>query len=210
MNQEALLNEYLYLQDIHLRCDTLPFFKIPRPYSYNNPASSDFRCIIAPSVDPKQASGIRQLPFRPIVSEDLFSFPRATYAMERVLSLPPNLTRILRNAYFPQAYISPGPKICRLYPGKSYPSTPGRFFNSENFPLDVARYTHLRDSSDVEFPELSEVAEGIGEMLGRFHFIGGYNARDVEFVLGGNVYTGFSFYLIDFNQVSFIYIYISV
>lgn len=135
---------------------------------------------------------------------------RATYAMERVLSLPPNLTRILRNAYFPQAYISPGPKICRLYLGKSYPSTPGRFFNSENFPLDVARYTHLRDSSDVEFPELSEVAEGIGEMLGRFHFIGGYNARDVEFVLGGNVYTGFSFYLIDFNQVSFIYIYISV
>lgn len=93
--------------------------------------------------------------------------------------------------------------LCRVYLRKVYPATPGRFFNSANFPLDAARYNNLRESTptNMELPDLLEVAAGMGEMLGRIHFMGGYDARDIEFVLGGDGFSGFSLYVIDFNQI---------
>lgn len=141
---------------------------------------------------------------RPIIIQQLFSpFSRATYAMDRVDFIPLYASQILRHAYFPPAYDGSGPTLCRLYLSKPYPATLGRFFSSANFPLDAMRYTHLRESipANVELPELSEVASGMGEMLGHLHFIGRYDARDVEIVLGGDGFSGFSFNLIDFNQV---------
>lgn len=63
---------------------------------------------------------------------------------------------------------------------------PTRFFNSSNFPLDVARYLRLVETGNAEdYHKIEEIAYGMGEMLGRVHWFGGYDGRDIEFVMGG-------------------------
>ena len=45
-----------------------------------------------------------------------------------------------------------------------------------------------------------KIMYGMGEMLGRLHWLGGYDGRDIEFVDGFS-FSGVSMNLIDFNQV---------
>ncbi|KAI0309030.1 hypothetical protein OF83DRAFT_1180092 [Amylostereum chailletii] len=74
--------------------------------------------------------------------------------------------------------------------------------SSANFPTDVARYEFLR--SRVQEGELStvvEVVEGMGEMLERVHWIGGYDGRDIEFTMGGTGHDFVRCYVFDFNQI---------
>ncbi|KAJ7205302.1 hypothetical protein GGX14DRAFT_368238 [Mycena pura] len=106
-------------------------------------------------------------------------------------------------AHFPAA-TAEGPSLCRLYLGKIFDRTGQtarpRFFSTANFPLDEARYEALRGAVS-DLPTLSEVAQGMGAMLALLHFRGLVDARDVEFVLGGDGYGDHTFYVIDFNQV---------
>ncbi|KAK7692602.1 hypothetical protein QCA50_004234 [Cerrena zonata] len=201
-HKDDLLKEYLALEYMRLDFNTDSFFAIPRAYAFSDPSSpSNFR---PQDVAFSLARRRNKRPLiRPIITPELFApFPRATFAMDRIQALPSPAADVLRKAFFPPASNSAGPTLCRLYLGKTYPTTPGRFFSSVNFPLDAARYTHLRESvPKIELPELTEVAWGMGESLGRLHFLGGYDARDVEFVLGGDGFSGLSFYLIDFNQM---------
>ncbi|KAK7027316.1 Class II abasic (AP) endonuclease [Paramarasmius palmivorus] len=123
------------------------------------------------------------------------TFSRPTYAMDRVPA-----AKHLACLYLPKE-IAQLPALCRLYFGKDYTNAPApRFFNTENFPLDQSRYMRLCS----EFPDilspLNEVVEGMGEMLARLHFKASVDARNVEFVLGDGA-GGFTFFLIDFNQV---------
>ena len=79
---------------------------------------------------------------------------------------------------------------------------PTRFFNSANFPLDAARYLRLVETGNAEdYNKIEDIAYGMGEMLGRLHWFGGYDGRDIEFVMGGFSFSGVSMNLIDFNQV---------
>jgi hypothetical protein len=48
-----------------------------------------------------------------------------------------------------------------------------------------------------------EIVFGMGEMLGHFHWRAGYDARDVEFVMGGASFSGVALFVIDFNQVCY-------
>ena len=50
---------------------------------------------------------------------------------------------------------------------------------------------------------MDEIAEGMGEMLGHLHWRGGYDGRDIEFIMGGRGFSGVAMYVIDFNQVTF-------
>ncbi|KAA8911321.1 hypothetical protein FN846DRAFT_450859 [Sphaerosporella brunnea] len=70
----------------------------------------------------------------------------------------------------------------------------GKSFNTNNFPLDVRRYEWLRATLSqelrVDLPSAEKVVLEMGEMLGRIHWLGGYDARDVEFIMGGDGFTG--------------------
>ncbi|KAJ7270876.1 hypothetical protein C8J57DRAFT_1179872 [Mycena rebaudengoi] len=106
------------------------------------------------------------------------------------------------SAHFPTAKAE-GPSLCRLYFGKTFDTGQAarpRFFNTTNFPLDEARYENLRGAV-ADLHTLGEVAQGMGEMLARLHFRDHVDARDIEFVLGGDGYGDHTFYIIDFDQV---------
>jgi hypothetical protein len=51
------------------------------------------------------------------------------------------------------------------------------FFNSANFTLDVPRYTQIQETYGDDLPSVGEIAQGMGEMLGRFHWRSGYDGR---------------------------------
>ncbi|KAF8904047.1 hypothetical protein CPB84DRAFT_1960881 [Gymnopilus junonius] len=105
------------------------------------------------------------------------------------------------------------PSLWRLYFGKvinASPPTdrPSRFFNSPNFPLDVSRYRKIletvegtRSANLAFFSTVDEIAKGMGEMLGCIYWLGGYDGRDIEFVMGGANFSGITMAVIDFNQV---------
>ncbi|KAF7347488.1 hypothetical protein MVEN_01505000 [Mycena venus] len=96
---------------------------------------------------------------------------------------------------------TPNPKICRR-----------DFMNyfEPNFPLDQLRYEGLRaaiaavnhadDEPESDLPTAAEVAHAMGTMLAHLHFVGRVDARDVEWVLGGDGYGDHLFRVIDFNQ----------
>lgn len=52
-------------------------------------------------------------------------------------------------------------------------------------------------------PSAEEVALEMGDMLARIHWRAGFDARDVEFVMGDDMASSVAFYVIDFNQAGF-------
>jgi len=193
---QILRHEYDILQEIYLKCNTESFFAIPRVFAYNDPDKKSGGFVSNP---PSSARCLA----RPIVTPNIMTpFTRATYAMDRVHALPYDAGMIISKTYLPETLRKTTVSLCRLYFGKNYTNAPPpRFFNTSNFPLDEERYVNLFES----FPELLEpvkvVASGMGEMLSRLHFKACVDARDVEFVLGGDGGGGFTYFVIDYNQV---------
>ncbi|KAI0759101.1 hypothetical protein C8Q74DRAFT_283955 [Fomes fomentarius] len=142
---------------------------------------------------------------RPWVSQHIFRpFTSPTYIMDRAHALPDVFAYVVRDRFYPAAAIVQGvesPLMCRLYFGKVI--RPSKFVNSINFPLDVHRYTTLLDCCEPgSLFTAKEVAAGMGEMLAHIHWLGGFDGRDIEFVLAGSGYLGtVQYYVIDFNQM---------
>jgi len=198
-NSEELHREYNTLCDVYLRCNT-DFFAIPRAFAFSNPLTGDFSTT-APN--PPSVTWPRRTT-RPLVTPDLGAcFQQPTYAMDRVHALPITVRRHLAKHYFPPN-VSRGPALCRLYLGRNYTgAAPSRFFNTNNFPLDETRYTQL--ATLFEFlPPAADVARAMGDMLFRLHHLASVDARDIEFVLGGDGGAGFTFFIIDFNQAGLV------
>jgi len=193
-NAEKLRQEYDTLNEVYLQCSADSLFAVPRALACFNPLTKDFSL-----TTPNPLSTNR---FRPLVTPGVMAyFPQPTYAMDRVHALPINARRYLAGRYFPPE-LSDGPALCRLYLGKDYTgAAPSRFANTTNFPLDETRYTQLATLFQF-LPPAAEVAREMGSMLSRLHHRASVDARDVEFVLGGDGGAGFTFFLIDFNQAS--------
>jgi len=181
-NSEELRWECNALCNIYLQCNTDSFFTIPRAFAFTLCYNWPHRTA------------------RPLVTPDLGAcFQQTTYAMDRVHALPTNVRRHLAERYFPPN-VSRGPTLCRLYFGKDYTgAAPSRFFNTNNFPLDETRFTQLATLFEY-LPPAADVARAMGDMLFRLHHLASVDARDVEFVLGGDGGAGFTFFVIDFNQ----------
>ena len=197
-NAEKLRQEYEVLDRIYRQCDADSFFAVPRALGFYDPGTGDFSTTgpRSLSVNWVRAAGT------PLVTPDIMAcFQQPTYAMDRVHALPINARRHLASSYFPSEF-SDGPALCRLYLGKDYTgATSSRFVNTLNFPLDEARYTQLAELFTF-LPSASDIARGMGSMLFRLHQRASVDARDVEFILGGDGGAGFTFFLIDFNQAS--------
>ncbi|KAF8621384.1 hypothetical protein AX15_007841 [Amanita polypyramis BW_CC] len=204
---QELLREFETLRCIHELCNTNSFFVIPRPLAFYDPNDPRRFQALSGSSDSRyrQGSGrpfIRQEDFR------LVGLETAAYAMDHVQPLPLTFGRIVRTLFYPKhADNAPNPSLCRIYFGKVIQEVgrsgrPNRFFNSANFPLDVARYRRVLGSDRaIEYPSVERIAFGMGEMLGRLHWHAGCDGRDIEFVIGGMGFSDISFNVIDFNQV---------
>lgn len=195
--------EFGALCSIYEFCTTNSFFQIPRPLAYYDPSIST--SFTSPEVTPPGRPRVRAR--RPLVTEGDFvalKLSNAAYAMNQVLPLPLKTAGVVRSLFYPPtAREAPLPNLCRLYFGKVIESKrPVAFFNSANFPLDLARYNQvLAAVPDGDLPTPEEISHGMGEMLGRLHWLAGYDGRDIEFVLGGLSFSGVEPYVIDFNQV---------
>ncbi|KAJ7270873.1 hypothetical protein C8J57DRAFT_1716111 [Mycena rebaudengoi] len=192
-NTAELKNEYELHTRLYRTCNGNSFFSIPRVFAYCEPQNDAEALFIS--------SGPGLHGPRPRLRPGDFKnyFQCATYGMDLISPLPNASGAHLKAAYFPTAKTE-GPSLCRLYFGKSFDGQTARprFFNT--FPLDEARYENLRGAV-ADLHTLSEVAQGMGEMLARLHFRGLVDARDIEFVLGGDGYGDHTFYIIDFDQV---------
>lgn len=184
-----LRKEYHTLGDIYRdwELNPKPLFSLPKPYAIYAPTSNGFS---SQSCSAIVTQGIMQ------------HFQRATYAMDRVNAVPLDLGMFIAQTWFPPQYNRHPPALCRLYLGKDYSEAPvPRFINTNNFPLDEYRYNILDQNSPNRLKPISQVARGMGQILARLHHALGLDARDVEFVLGGDGGSNFTYFLIDFNQV---------
>jgi len=196
--------EFEALLAIYDFCNTDSFFLIPRPLAYYDPSIST--SFASPEATPPGRPRVRAR--RPLVTEGDFvalKLSNAAYAMDQVLPIPLKTAEVIRSLFYPPtAREAPVPTLCRLYFGKVIESSkrPIAFFNSANFPLDLARYNQvLAAVPDAGLPAPEAISHGMGEMLGRLHWRAGYDGRDIEFVLGGVSFSGVESYVIDFNQV---------
>jgi hypothetical protein len=198
--------EFDTLCSIYDFCNTDSFFAIPRPLAYYDPnVSASF---ISQASSPLSVGRSRAR--RPLVTESdikALQLESAAYAMDQVLPLPLSAVIIIRNLFYPSGQQNAKvPSLCRLYFGKVIQATapggpPSRFFNSANFPLDVSRYQQFQEAHGEDLPNVDEIVQGMGEMLARLHWRGGYDGRDIEFVMGGTFFSDVAMDVIDFNQV---------
>ncbi|KAK0482332.1 hypothetical protein IW261DRAFT_1467262 [Armillaria novae-zelandiae] len=207
-NTPQLLAEFEALEHLYATCNPDSFFRLPRPLAYSDPRDArTFRGTAPPESRPFQ-TGVttRTRRPRPLVAPGEFAaFRRPAYAMDRVQALPTQVATRIREQFYPANAPDRGPSLFRLYFGKDYTNArQSRFINTSVFFLDVARYNQVASYPEGIadwLPDAQVVAEAMGNMLGRIHSRGGYDGRDIEFVLGGNGYSGFEFYVIDFNQI---------
>jgi hypothetical protein len=205
---DTLKKEYEALRYLYAVCNTDSFFRIPKPLAFHD---FEHKVLLAnPSSTVLQLRGPRIAHGRPAPINasffDALGNKNPVYAMDRVFALPENIGRPICLEFMPDA-ITISPNLCRLYFGKTLSQgKESRFVNTNNFPLDAHRYEWLRatlhEKLQMELPSAEEVALEMGEMLGKIHWRGCYDARDVEFIMGGDGSFGVSFYVIDFNQVS--------
>ncbi|KAF8329248.1 hypothetical protein F5887DRAFT_1005001 [Amanita rubescens] len=200
--------EFETLCSLHNTCNTDSFFEVPHPHAYYDPNIPT--SFVSPNHFPKSKG--RRPARRPLVAEKDFkalNLDNAAYAMDQVLPLPISTALIIRKLFYPPGQeMAPPPSLCRLYFGKvietkALPSgRPSRFFNSANFPLDVSRYSQMTEVAHVDdYPNVDEIAHGMGEMLGLLHWRAGYDGRDIEFIMGGASFSGIAMNVIDFNQM---------
>ncbi|KAK0198093.1 hypothetical protein F5146DRAFT_1131105 [Armillaria mellea] len=208
-NTPQLLTEFEALEHVYATCNSDSFFHLPRPLAYSDPR--DARAFRGTATSPQSRpteTGLTTRPRlpRPLVAPGEFAaFQRPAYAMDRVQALPTQVATRTREQFYPANAPDKGPSLFRLYFGKDYTNArQSRFINTSIFFLDVTRYNQVASYpegiADL-LPKAQVVAEAMGNILGRIHFRGGYDGRDIEFVLGGNGYSGFEFYVIDFNQM---------
>jgi hypothetical protein len=197
-----LATEFHIHNAVYSSCSTDSVFALPRAIAYNNPTTNEFITFPPP---PPPPIGRQRAPRLNDVHVSLFAplgTDSAAYAMDRAHVVPSIVGNVIRQLFYPEGFSTASPPfLCRLYFGRLQ-GRPSKFLNPVNFPIDAARYTTLLVQPN--FPEMlpiNQVAEGMGEMLARIHWMAGYDARDIEFVMGGSGYGGVKYYVIDFNQV---------
>jgi hypothetical protein len=195
---DQIEKEFNALHELYNQCNSNSIFAIPRAMAFYNPGTGKLLFF------PPSPGVVRSREPRVTVhSEDFAGLPkRVSYLMDRAAPLPHIIGKFIRTSFYNDKARStvPPPLMCRLYFGKEL--RPSVFVNPNNFPIDVARYKAMQTQFGETLFTLNEAVEGMGEMLSRVHWMVGFDARDVEFVLAGSPHIGgVRYYIIDFNQV---------
>ncbi|KAI9817315.1 MAG: hypothetical protein M1826_001630 [Phylliscum demangeonii] len=176
-------------------------FSVPDVYAFYNPATDELR---RRSAGAGRGEGRDLVTFKENFAAIVKSHPgKASYCMDRLKSLPDGIAEeIRRTLYPPNQQDKPAPTMCRLYLGRPSPTwTTGRFINHRDYPLWRDRYEELERLEAVA-PAMT-IANAMGVMLFRLHWIAKNDARDVEFVMAGHPKFGrVALYILDFNQTS--------
>lgn len=186
---QELLREFETLCFIYETCNKDSFFAIPRPFAFYDPANrASFRAVNRPL-----GTHHRRGTIPPFIRQDdfkLMQLETAAYAMDHVQPLPLQFARLVRSLFYPEnSGKARDPSLCRIYFGKVISEVgrggrPNLFFNSANFPLDVARYRKILENDRAGgYPSVEEIVYGMGEMLGRLHWLAG-NPLYAEFKRG--------------------------
>lgn len=190
-----ILAEYEVLHCVHGLCNADSIFALPRALAFYDPETDDLRYH-----PPEPKAGRPRRPRQALNRAMFDGWPaRACYVMDRVGPLPRHLGKLIRSSMYPEKMVlseTPIPLLCRLYFGELGPSP---FVNTNNFPINVASYRLLLDNLAEDLLPIEVVAQGMGEMLSRIHWTAGYDARDIEFVMGGDAF-GVRYYVVDFDQ----------
>ncbi|KAJ7444916.1 hypothetical protein FB451DRAFT_74248 [Mycena latifolia] len=202
--EQTLLYEFNALHTIYSQFNSTSFFALPRPLAHHNPTNG---CItMFPDSLSLGRPGRRAYIHATLFTSHPLTGTASAYLMDRAHPLPTHIANIIRTKFYSQPALDAhtrAPAICRLYFGKTV--VPSRFINSANFPMDIARMNALRKALDEQgmsgvIATNEEIASGMGEMLGKIHWLGGFDARDVEFVMAGSD-SYIRFFIIDFNQM---------
>ncbi|TFK61448.1 hypothetical protein BDN72DRAFT_849677 [Pluteus cervinus] len=198
-DSEIVKQEFNALEELFALCERDSLFQFPRPIAYHNPMIPE--SVVSHLFFSGIQHGRRQSGFDPADYLSGLDVQSAVYIMDRLPILPNKPAHRIRQLFFPEKSDA-HPKLLRLYFGKVFPppsEKASKFFNSANFPLDVARYNTFKEGIDA--PSAEEIASGMGALLSLIHWRAGYDARDIEFVLSGDGWSGLAFYAIDFNQM---------
>jgi len=190
--KQELFKEFLALRTIYNQRDLDSFFSLPEPHAFYDPDDPhSYSSTVRRQTHESGSTSRRRSPIGPslIRKEDfkLLGLETAAYAMDQVQPLPLKFAGVVRNLFYPDTAkaTAPAPSLCRIYFGKVISEVrregqPHRFFNSSNFPLDVGRYQKVVDADEAGFyPDVKDIAYGMGEMLGRLHGRAGYDGRDI-------------------------------
>lgn len=200
-DNQQLRDEYEQLESLHQTIErqaSSPIcFLLPTAQMYYNPETDDFRRRPSLALVPDKTLKSDCAVFRSLDDQA----KKAIYCMQRVPMLSYGVADYLRSTCYPMSMrTQPVPTLCRIYFGRDTTRQTGRFFSHKNFPLDRERYALLEKEGFVAPAKV--VARAMGHMLASLHWRGHNDARDVEFVLGGDVEQlgQVSLWVIDFNQ----------
>ncbi|TFY74431.1 hypothetical protein EWM64_g9581, partial [Hericium alpestre] len=201
LDSATVREEFNSLHSVYTLCNSDSIFAIPRAFAFYDPQTREIFSF--PASPPR---GRRRGPRSHFNPQFFAKLPdSACYVMDRAAPLPMSIGENIRSKYYSERAIASGaafPLLCRLYFGKTLGPLASRFINPNNFPLDVARYDQLWQERQDDLSPKEEVAEGMGEMLSKIHWIAGYDARDVEFVMAGAPHAATTrLYVIDYNQM---------
>jgi hypothetical protein len=131
------------------------------------------------------------------------------FSMYCVQSASVAMANVIRHNFVPERARSSfvGLRLCRLYFGVDTPlflskRQRSQFVNTSNYQLCSKDVDFLRDNGVI--PSVftcPTIATGMGEALAVFHHELKLDARDIEFVMGGDEEELASLWVIDFNQV---------
>ncbi|KAK0438305.1 hypothetical protein EV421DRAFT_1972189 [Armillaria borealis] len=143
---------------------------------------------------------------RPLVASASFAaFKRPVYAMDRVQALSTEVAARIRSQFYPAGAPAKGPFLFRLYFGKDYTeSRPSRFINTSHFFLDVTRYRQLASSKKallMSFQAPKLLPKPWDTCLDAFTPVEATMGVILSLYSAGMGFSGFTFYVIDFNQV---------
>jgi hypothetical protein len=188
--RDELAHEFRTLKTIYHDCDmSNNMFKFPKPYNYYDSLDGLLAAIAEGSI--ASLTDVNKLGQR--IDGDA-----CVYTMQRVKPIPPRLSSIIVDNYFPPTCKPSGHPgfISRLYLG-CLEQKKSRYFSHVNFPLALQTCMYIGIDTNA-------VAYSMGKLLSQLHFVARMDARDIEFVLAGsddNELIDSGYYCIDFNQM---------
>lgn len=191
-------------------------FSTPQAWQFWQPARAGSESkLLTPESIPRSPSGPAptRRSFRQTAPKSalLFSdFQMPTISIDLIPSMHPFFEETYRTLFWCQELrIESVPvRLLRLYFGREdIPSVTTALQKGlkSDPPLDIARFekfSHELTRHGINLPSVQEIAEGMGFVLAKLHWVVGINARDVELVLGGDGSHDLKCYALDFNQVS--------
>lgn len=185
-------------------------FQIPTPIAFYNPTTDKWirEDLLGHSSSDDNRRRRRNSLTIDRTTIDCLPSNNACYIMDRIPPLPGATSQFLIEQYGPLNYQGPPLNLCRIYLGRTEKRWAKRgFFNHQNFILDRTGYEATQSAStSFNLPSLQLVAFHMGLTVANIHMTG-MDARDVEFVLGGedtpnhDALDQHAFYTLDFNQM---------